>query len=547
MSKNTRKKYANGTGSTGVGVHNFIQSPAEAMTENSILVAKAEQEAQSDPWAAGVLIAGQVLQSAASSYGGGGQATDGSGSIGTPGQNVLQFANGTANTQGQINAEGGEIVEEPGMAPVELTGPKHESGGVNLDVDPGTMIFSDRIKVGGKTMAQRKALRESRLAKLQSGIESNKTDTAKRNAFQRTQEKAEAEEHSDLAIQQMADIFGTMATFAYGTGPKGTPGRKKMAAGGIVGTDPDDPFGLKALFSNIGITPGVSKMGNPVVNNNPTVANQTPIPTFANNFNTELPVTSTPSQGITLTESQLAEPSGYSNPETAPQPIEKTSEPRTGIDPTPGDYIGLAGNLFSTFAPLSNTLENRAGDTPNVNSFKDFGKDALAANSEAKNYIGVQKDNAMRKVASNARASKRAGRNSARGVNTQRALDLSVDMGTNQAEGDIFAAFANQMAGLFGQQASLENQQDSAVMSGEQQKDLADRQDRDNFYTQKGKDLSTMGQGIQQTGKDVNQLYQNEAMLKIVNQMSEFFKFDKNGNIIGVNNSTKTNSNTDQD
>jgi hypothetical protein len=203
-----------------------------------------------------------------------------------------------------------------------------------------------------------------------------------------------------------------------------------------------------------------------------------------------------------------------------------------------GDFTGLAGDLVSTFGPIMNTLNSRATDTPNINAFENFGVDALAANSDAKTYVQSQKDNANRRIRSNANTSKRSGRNSARGASTQRALDLAVDMGVNDAQLNVDDAFSRQMMALLSEQGGLENQQDSAVMQGEAARDMNDRRDKDNFYSNKAKDISTMGTGIQETGKDLNAIKQNEMYMKLLNQMSKYFQYDKNGNVIGINQTT---------
>ena len=123
-------------------------------------------------------------------------------------------------------------------------------------------------------------------------------------------------------------------------------------------------------------------------------------------------------------------------------------------------------------------------------------------------------------------------RNSARGVNTQRALDLAADLNKNAAESDIYSNFANQMMSIAGAEANMELAQDEAVMSGEEKRDLADRQDRDAYYTQRGIALANRGQGIQQIGKNLNVTELNKIKLKLLESLGEYVTMDANGNII---------------
>jgi hypothetical protein len=194
-----------------------------------------------------------------------------------------------------------------------------------------------------------------------------------------------------------------------------------------------------------------------------------------------------------------------------------------------GDMLGIGGNMFSSIAPYLNTLKNRAGDTPNVNSFENFGQDALSANDQSQTYVKGQKDNALMRSERGANTARRSGRNSARGVNTMRALNLATEQNKNIADNAIFDNFSKQMMQLLGQRSGLENLQDQAVMGGEQGRDLADRQDRDIFYTNLAKNLTGMGEGIQQTGKDLNQTSQNEIMMNMLNMLSENFGINKKG------------------
>lgn len=201
-----------------------------------------------------------------------------------------------------------------------------------------------------------------------------------------------------------------------------------------------------------------------------------------------------------------------------------------------GDLIGIGGDIYSAFAPMQNTMNNRASDTPNINAFRDYGKDALDANLSAMEFAAGNKASSVRRIMSQANGSKRAGRNSARGVNTMRALDLATDLGVNEAQQSANDAYVNTMTQLFSYKSQLENQQDSAVMQGEQQRDLADRQDKDNYYTQLSKDIATKGEGIQRIGKDVNDMEENQMMMNIMNNLSKYgLAFDSKGNIIETN------------
>ena len=217
---------------------------------------------------------------------------------------------------------------------------------------------------------------------------------------------------------------------------------------------------------------------------------------------------------------------------------------REGYVPTAGDLLTLAGTAYSAFAPMANTLENRAGDTPNVNEYKDFGKESLDTLARAAGFLTQERDNSNRKVASASRGAKKSGRAGARGINQVRAMDLATDINTTNAQADIDTAFANKTLGLLGQKANLQSTIDQVVMGGEQAADLADRQDRDNFYTQLGKDKASKGEGIQQLGKNVNTMLQNPILLNLLDNMGQYVGMNAKGQYVAKQMKTKKNNNT---
>lgn len=391
------------------------------------------------------------------------------------------------NASGVKELEGREIVEIPGQGATELKGPSHEQGGIDMFLPPGSEVFSARLTgPDGKTMADRKKNREKIISKYQKLLDKNPTDAVLKKTFDKIASSNEKEEKEDLAKMEMARM-------AYQLGASMmTGGKIKYATGGKIdprfkdfSINPTDNASLGNEFSvNDSITTdGLDPQGNGAVD-------------FLNNLFAD------DGSGITF-----------------------------------GDGVGLVGDLMSTFAPIKNTRNARATDTPNINAFENFGVDALNTIEDTKDYVAGQRDNNLQDLELSKNAAIKRGRNSARGVNTQRALDLSTEMGANDARNDIYNQFAQMMQSILSQQAQLENQQDSVVMQGEQQRDLADRQDKDNYYSNLAKDISTMGTGIQKTGKDINAIKQREVIQNMLNEM--FTNFDintKTGKISGKSN-----------
>jgi hypothetical protein len=191
-----------------------------------------------------------------------------------------------------------------------------------------------------------------------------------------------------------------------------------------------------------------------------------------------------------------------------------------------GDIIGTTGQLISTSKPMQNTIANRAGDIPNTNAFKNYGKEGLNKLEESKQYINQIRDSNLQDLELTRASQISRNRNSARGLNTMRSLDLSIDLGVNNTKSNIYNQFMQAMTNIYGQQSQLENQQDEMVMQGEQNRDLADRQDRDNYFTQMAQDIATKGSGLQHIGKNVNEIKTRNVTGSLMNQIYDNFSIN---------------------
>lgn len=203
----------------------------------------------------------------------------------------------------------------------------------------------------------------------------------------------------------------------------------------------------------------------------------------------------------------------------------------------PGNLSSIFGDLISALGPSRVTQMNRAADTPNINPFANFGQRGLQDIKNARGYLTGMRDNQMRALELSRESQIARNNNSARGINTLRALNLATDQNVDNTRARIDDSFArNNMDALF-RQANMENQQDRVVMEGERQRDLADRMDKDNYYTQVAANVASQGRGFQELGRDLNDIQRSNVMANLVNHLSRFFEVDANGNIVAKNNS----------
>jgi hypothetical protein len=202
----------------------------------------------------------------------------------------------------------------------------------------------------------------------------------------------------------------------------------------------------------------------------------------------------------------------------------KSNKTKSGedLDFTRGDLMGLAGNLFGGVGPMMGTFLNRMETPKNVNFFREYGAEGLRAMQEAQALAAINRDKQLGDIKLGEEASRQRGRNSARGVNTLRAMDIAADMGANQAQNQAYNMYAQQMAQMLGQKAQMENQQDQMVMQGEYNRDLADRQDIDQFYTNLSQNLASQSELMQKTGRDLNTAQYNKMLLNMSPMFSKY-------------------------
>tara|TARA_R110002020_G_scaffold468090_1_gene692109 strand:+ start:1121 stop:2467 length:1347 start_codon:yes stop_codon:yes gene_type:complete len=438
------KGYALGTGKKGT--IDYIPSPSEVFAEQNINVAKAKLAGQTDPLANAFGSLSQLVTMAApmlSGIGEGGEEEGGFNPENLTGLDPKALKNliaGTGSPQGEIAAHGGmksgkvevegkEVIETPDGEVTELKGPSHEEGGIKMNLPDGTRVFSDRLMVKGKTMADRKKARESRAVSLEKKYSGK--DPITKGTLQRELLKLKSEEDQDMQIQELANSVDT--TFS----------EVQKGLGGEI---------WNALKSGV-------------------------------------------------------------------------------KDAHVGNLLSMYGTYKQGKDALETVEQSRATDTVNKNMYEGFGQDALDANAQAQEMVKGQMDNANKDVERNMATSRAQNRSSARGVAQKRAMDLASTAQANKAKEGVYDKFSKQTMSLLGQQAQLENAQDSAVMQGAAQADAANRADKDAYYSSLGVARNTKNTATQQLGKNLNSAELERMMANIMDNFSKYgVTFDRKGN-----------------
>jgi hypothetical protein len=478
-------------------------------------------------------------------------------------------------TGGIVEVEGQEILETPNGDISKVKGASHENGGVKMSLPANTKVYSKRVKKEGEAMNKRKLKRERQKKNIMSYMGD---DVISKQSANRSLQHLEAEEQEDMMLQQaLNNLQNTFQQFANGgiippiqlpriqstglnttttlqpkeeflgkedgfdiIGERNLPSYLQGIPGLQMGTSKNMEFGKPKTEGIPGLTFSAGKnmpFGKPSgipgvqfsAGKNMMFGHQTPI--------IDIPNIATPQ--IPIEDKKIDVPRVDSPMTTKAKEIENNvNNTNQGFGITLGDAIGLSGTLEGKFMPMLNTILNRAGDTPNVNMYRDFGTDALSKIEEAKQLSSISRDDALQDISLQEGAARRRNRNSARSINTLRALDIATDRVTNEAEGNANLGYSQQLAQLLTQQAGLENVQDQVVMGGEQQRDLADRQDRDNYFTQMAQNIANSANFTQKLGRDLNQVKGREDFLKLLPELSQYgigIEYDAQGNPQVVN------------
>ena len=404
---------------------------------------------------------------------------------------------GSFNDMQAINAEGGEVVESPDGEVMKLKGPSHESGGIDLAVPGGTDIYSKRIKgPDGKTMAERKKARTDKLKEFEKKLEKNPGDVLLKKSYSRMKQAFDMADEQDVATMNAArEEEEGVPEFANGGTVMSMLQRLFQQQGQI----PD----MQNLMATSGQTPGV-----------------------------------TPTAGITggITGGGYSEPVTQDEVSTGQvvtaKPEKSWLDSLGGLGVSAGDVIGMSGNFMGSMA-LNKNIRDSMNNIPNVNAFKDFGKEGLQENQNVINSLKSLRDDALRDLTGRSNTQRANLRGNARGVNQMRAGDLAVSQAEEQATNNVNNTFTNQMMNALAQRSGLLTARDQQVMQGEQAVNLANQQDlaaaQGALATGRLNNASTMSK----VGDTLNRIKERSVRDKSQQKLTNNISVDQNGNIIG--------------
>jgi hypothetical protein len=486
-----------------------------------------------------------------------------------------------------IEVEGGELVQQEGAKPKKIQGPKHESGGVDINVGKDTKVYSAKYGINGETFVARKLRRENKEKQAVKDLNNDPFNTLLANTLNRTRVTNKTEDEFDMMFQQELhekQQGGKQEKMRTGGYPKWSywdKNKLNVETFGSIFTNPtivSNPFEALSYDKPTGYSMDEKQKFMETSQNDNTVGYPNmldtvdvfaQVPAYKRNVSKqyELPLSDIQKRGQgevamsidnNTVGSIFTDPTIVSNPFEAlsyDKPIEakmdekqkfieemkrgfgametsqndkeggnrfsKLLNTNLTLDAKLGNTVGALANVYGILAPFANTEANRAATPPNVNHYKGFGEDALKANQDAMDYSKSVLDNLYREIDEQTATAKKASRNSARSINTSRVLDSLVDTKAMRSREQSTFRFLQQIAQLYNKKSELENIQDKMTMSGETAKDLANRQDTDNYYSNRASNIANaanLGQGL---GANINQVSYDKEMLRLFRDFND--------------------------
>jgi hypothetical protein len=413
---------------------------------------------------------------------------------------------------------------------------------VNQDIPEGTKVYSDRLKVGKETLAERKANRERQIANLEKIASQPLVDSAVKNATKRKMEAIQKEEIADLQFQEQVNNMQQMAdtvVAAFGTSMAGVQenpvGASMKYANGTGADGVTEYDGGTDLF---GIKPKFPKLNLEVPTKKELIANG--LKSFEPTNPFELNIGETWAKANPLPAGVFENSIGYT-PNLVPEGTEtmvpvnppgtKLSRAMSKLDGIPGlgDLTGLFGNYLGATSGLKNAAEQRSTDVTHQNVFANAGKDSQKYLEQSIGNVTAMKNQAEMKATTAARSSKASAGGGAKSISQKRSMNWLYDQGLADSIASISANAAAQVAGIREKQAGIALSADQLSGEGQFKANMANEAAKDAYYTARGSALQSQAMGVQQTGKDLNAIKQNKMIENLMKNYGRYVTADKSG------------------
>jgi hypothetical protein len=461
-----------------------------------------------------------------------------------------------------IEAEGGEFIQSPfGQSGQVLNGPSHAQGGVDVNVQPGTQIYSDRISIDGKTLAQRAEARQQFMNKL----DKNPTDAIKRN----TARRLTMEEALDNAITSIVSRANPPGKAPYGLNQFNQPefyaDENDMKSKGLRPYVDNDSVNSPAI--PLDDSAPVNQNLRTSVSTTPTNSGSIPgIDGLAMGLTTGLSMLKPEmfqniklkpdgsnsgqyyQQQSVMDNPAAFDPKGASSTPGLTNDGSSTTTTTTGTgggntkwSDAAGGGMGIAGMGIQLGSSIGQAVAQFSNMKSMINTLKGMNHD----NWTDYGLMGLQQQRANeeqlydnRKYAQDVLArenqiavntQRRVGRQGALGINAFRAMDTASEESAGRnylsAVGNLNSTFGNQLMTLGQEKVSQLNQMDEIRRRGQDTYDATNRQIAGDYYSGMSGLLADTGRVGRDLGRTLSGTASNYQALKYMGEMNPYFNY----------------------
>lgn len=395
-----------------------------------------------------------------------------------------------------IEVEGGEVVEQPGMDAETLIGNSHEEGGIPIDVIPGTEIFSRRLKgPDNKTMAERKETRDKKKDQLLKHANKNKFNKIITDSVERELASLDIEEQQDLEYMEMVKNLAQQQQQAFDT-------TMEFAFGGVVDVNFEEQAQMQGMT--------YEEFATHVLEN-------------TNEY---------PSNIVEQARNVLS----------VAQEFNFGGKVRNYFETHGADILGGLSILSGARKQKQNIENMRANELPVIDYMKELESSAETNYDRDRETLSRTYQNENQNLQRQAKAAKTSAFNTARSLNTSRALSANIDAGVQASKFKLYDKFLNALNAKMSERDKLKDTIAMQKANSATRTDLTRAANQDAYYTGLSQIFADATLGYQQFAKHLNQMQTTRTQGRLLAGLSKYGItvdvngnfLDKNGNIIDI-------------
>jgi len=204
---------------------------------------------------------------------------------------------------------------------------------------------------------------------------------------------------------------------------------------------------------------------------------------------------------------------------------------RRNYEITPGDRLGMSILQSAPEKMRDITEQNRLATDPNINFYENIGQRAEDTLNAGLESIYASKEQAGSRIGSDFKAALNTIRNASTSYGNMAARANSLYDSKENARLKSDLTYDQTAIGQKNKLAEMQKYTDLMRARGDEQRDLRDREDTDNYYSQLGQNVaSEIGTSLE-ISKLLNEQYQAQVQANIANSMNQY-GYDAQGNLV---------------